>query len=494
MTEIDTSAFWGCTSLSRLDIPSTVQNFTCDSYIDGYEWHYLPSDLSIYFYGLQAPKFDAGFLLELDSDFPGSNVIIYYPQNATGWDAVQRQDDVREIMSKGWLEFQTWTPGPYPVNGATNNGSSTSSADEYIYNTPNPGEDTILDADRLNSVTDPSTAAEAVCDMVGGMSQEQKESPTGIDLATLYAETAVAKAASKPATGPDILINAANIADVAAEAAQTLSAVEDALANSGITTARYLSKTVTLTTSETNITIRIDPDVLGAGVDKVCVETPAYALTFKLSDLASDLTSSLTFKAALANTETLSVANAVDIEVPGGSMANSITVSLPTDKSTDTTYQAVVSSSGIATASKYNPATTDIDGKINTSGTYTIKSNEKDFADIANKSAEMQKAIRYLASKGIVEGTTATTFSPDGSISRAELTKLVVSALGKVDSKATPTFTDVTTANWFYAIAASSQKLGYISGFEDNTFRGNITINKEQIVVVAARVLSSEMN
>ena len=408
---------------------------------------------------------------------------VYYAGTEVQWQQIDIEEE-NDSLASATIHYNS--TGPDREN---------SSADEYIYDTPDPSADTTMDANRLGSVTNPAIAAEAVRDMVNGMTQEQKESPTGIDLATLYAETAVAKAASKPMSGPDILISTVTVADVAAEAAQALAAVEEALADGGIVTARELSKTVTLTTNVTSqITIRIDPDVLGTEVDKVRVETPDYALTFKLSDLAPDLTSTLTFKAASANAETLSVKNVVDIEVPGGSMAAPITVSLPTDKSTDTTYQAVVSSTGTTTASKYNPATTNIDGKVNASGTYTVEINEMDFTDITNKSTEMQKAIKYLAAHGIVMGSGGTNYSPNDSISRAELTALVLRALGKVDSKATPTFTDVTTANWYYATAASSQKLGYITGFEDNTFRGTTTINKEQTVVVAARVLGGEMN
>lgn len=106
----------------------------------------------------------------------------------------------------------------------------------------------------------------------------------------------------------------------------------------------------------------------------------------------------------------------------------------------------------------------------------------------------MQTAIRYLASKGIINGSSDTTYSPDASISRAEIAALIVRALGKLDNSATNNFTDVTTANWYYSAAGSSQRLGIITGYEDNTFRGTIAINKEQIVAVAARVLISEMN
>ena len=97
----------------------------------------------------------------------------------------------------------------------------------------------------------------------------------------------------------------------------------------------------------------------------------------------------------------------IKVNFPGGKMTNAVTVSLPSGGG-DKTYQAVVKDDGKATASKYNPATTAIDGKINTSGTYVVQTNQKNFSDIANKSAEMQKAIRYLASKGIINGTTET--------------------------------------------------------------------------------------
>ena len=465
VTSIGDDIFWSCNSLTSVTIPNSVTR------ISGYAFRDCDSLTDVYYNGSEGQWKQ----ISIGYNNPLANATIHY--NSAGPD----QGDSTPSNS---------TPG-----GNQDQETSSPNANEYIYNTPDPGEDMKLDTSSLNTVTDPTTAAEAVRDQVGGMTQEQKESPTGIDLATLYAETAVAKAASKPVSGPDILINAVNVAGLETKAAEALSAVENALDDGGIVTARELFKTVTFTTNATSqITIRIDPDVLGTEVDKVCVEMPDYALTFKLADLEADLTDSLTFKAAPANVETLSVKNAVDIEVPGGSMASSITVSLPTDKNMATTYQVVVSSTGTTAASKYNPATTDIDGKVNASGTYSVDTNEMDFTDITNKSTEMQKAIKYLAAHGIVMGSGGTNYSPNDSISRAELTALVLRALGKVDSKATPTFTDVTQANWYYATAASSQKLGYITGFEDNTFRGTTTINKEQIVVVAARVLGGEMN
>lgn len=51
-----------------------------------------------------------------------------------------------------------------------------------------------------------------------------------------------------------------------------------------------------------------------------------------------------------------------------------MTLSLPRDNG-DTTYQTVVKTDGSTIASKFNPATVNIDGKITTSGTYTVQTN-----------------------------------------------------------------------------------------------------------------------
>ncbi len=364
--------------------------------------------------------------------------------------------------------------------------------EEYIYDVPDPGEDIELPAERLNLVTDSDGAVQAIEELLTGMTQEQKESPTGIDLATLYAETAAMRASAKETTGGSVLVDAATIADIEGDSILASEAAEAALENGGITTAREFSKTVVLKTDQADIDVSIDPDVLETQVDKVRIETPTYALTFKLEELREDLTDVLTFRAEDTNESADPTATEVKLSMPEGQLSNPITVSLP-KVNQEVTYQAVVSAEDQATASKYNPACDLIDGKINTSGSYSVTTRDQDFSDIANRSQEMQKAIRYLASKGIINGTTETQFSPNGSINRAEIASLIVKALGKLDQTAKSSFIDTPESSWFYAAAASSQKQGYIQGYEDGTFRGATDISKIQIVSVAARVLAKEM-
>ena len=369
--------------------------------------------------------------------------------------------------------------------------------DGYIYNVKDPGADVILLASKLDKITSTSSAVDTVQRQVKSMTTEQKTSATGADLATLYAEATVSKAASKKVTGKEIIISKATVADLEAVAARTSAAVETALVNGGIATAHLVSNVVAFTTNETKeITIKIDPDILETQVDKIRVEAPTYAFTLKVADLKEDLTEIITITAQDIGSGFASGRKSkkttVKVNLPKGKTTNPVTLSLPMD-SGDTTYQTVVKTDGSATSSKYNPATTTMDGKINTSGSYTVQTNQKDFTDIANKSAEMQKAIRYLASKGIINGTSATEFSPDGSINRAEIAALLVRALGKLDNGATNTFTDVKSSDWYYSTAGSSQKCGLINGYTDNTFRGTTPIIKDQILAVAARVLKNEM-
>lgn len=96
-------------------------------------------------------------------------------------------------------------------------------------------------------------------------------------------------------------------------------------------------------------------------------------------------------------------------------------------------------------------------------GYYYIVDNEKDFSDIKDKSAEMQEAIKLLASKGIIGGTSETEFSPDKSISRAEVAAIILRTLSKLDESADGGFSDVVKSNWFYGTAGSAKNAGIIN-------------------------------
>lgn len=142
---------------------------------------------------------------------------------------------------------------------------------------------------------------------------------------------------------------------------------------------------------------------------------------------------------------------------------------------------------------KYNPAKGKLEAKLRDSGTYIVKENKKDFGDISTKTKEMQQAILILSSKGIINGTSATAFSPDGTITRAEIAALIVRTLSKLDRNANGGFSDIKSSDWYYGAVGSAKKYGIINGTSATTFAPMVNIQKDQIIAVCARTLRAEM-
>ena len=63
---------------------------------------------------------------------------------------------------------------------------------------------------------------------------------------------------------------------------------------------------------------------------------------------------------------------------------------------------------------------------------------------------------------------------------------------GKDENKDNGGFSDVTTDKWYYGVAGASKEYNIISGYDDNTFRGEDVISKEQLLSLVARVLRNE--
>ncbi len=159
----------------------------------------------------------------------------------------------------------------------------------------------------------------------------------------------------------------------------------------------------------------------------------------------------------------------------------------------DTNYQAIMNENDEAVGGKYNPINNKIIGKIKNNGTYILRHNRKDFTDILAKTAEMQDAINILAAKGVINGTTDTTFSPDSPINRAEIAALLTRVLSVYDANEDGGFIDVLRADWFFGAAGSAKRYNLMSGVTETTFAPLLIIPKDQIIVVSARVLREDM-
>ena len=122
-----------------------------------------------------------------------------------------------------------------------------------------------------------------------------------------------------------------------------------------------------------------------------------------------------------------------------------------------------------------------------TNSTYALVRNRKEFADVAHHWS--RDAVNDMASRMVVNGTGEGTFSPDKSVTRAELAAIMVRALGLSDKGGTAPFKDVRESDWFAGAVAKAHEYGLISGYEDGTFRPNETITRQEAVVILHRAM-----
>ena len=107
------------------------------------------------------------------------------------------------------------------------------------------------------------------------------------------------------------------------------------------------------------------------------------------------------------------------------------------------------------------------------------KSHELPFDDV-NVGDWFQAAVEYVYRNGIMTGTSATTFEPGTTLSRAMVAQILYNLEGQPTVTEATTFTDSGT-HWAAKAIAWAQKTGVVSGYEDNTFRPNKAVTREEL-------------
>ncbi len=330
------------------------------------------------------------------------------------------------------------------------------------------------------------------------MSWESTRNTIAVSVETMMANIGSKKISTSSSTNK-LVLKESSISDADLKKyTDTEKTLNDAMNKNKITlnrelTKEYIVNTTFSTAKKANITIYkgFVTKLEKVGIETLTINDKNFRVSYSLTEL----------KEMIGDKEFTSF----DIDTTAmSSSTKKLTVNFDTDKtqsvkisfpglSADAKYMAIVDENGNPVGGRYNPATGAIEAKISESGVYQIVNNEKDFEDIKHLSEEMQESIKILAAKGIIEGTSAKEFSPEDSISRAEVAALLLRVLSQVDPNADGGFVDVKKSDWFYGTAGSAKAYGMILGFEDNTFRGNVTIAKDQILAIASRVLQREM-
>jgi hypothetical protein len=110
------------------------------------------------------------------------------------------------------------------------------------------------------------------------------------------------------------------------------------------------------------------------------------------------------------------------------------------------------------------------------------------FSDISGHWAESR--IKEAAKIGFVTGYQDGTFKPDKTVTRAEFATLLNSAMKNKDT-INLDLKDVKSSDWYYNQIEKSIAVGYFSGYEDNTFRPNNPITRQEVATVISNAITT---
>lgn len=145
-------------------------------------------------------------------------------------------------------------------------------------------------------------------------------------------------------------------------------------------------------------------------------------------------------------------------------------------------WDAVTVSTGGA-----QPSGQGLEGKHADVKAQPITTPGKTFEDISGANAHVnQTAIEALAARGILNGYDGTHFGPDHTMTRAQFAATVVRALG-LPLKSTDNFTDVKATDWYASYVGTAYTYGIVYGTTATTFNPNGTITRQEAAVMVAR-------
>lgn len=113
-------------------------------------------------------------------------------------------------------------------------------------------------------------------------------------------------------------------------------------------------------------------------------------------------------------------------------------------------------------------------------------SGTKTFSDVG-AGAWYGKAVYTMAELGLVGGYEDGTFRPNNKITRAEFAAMAMRFAELKGGKAA--FSDVSANHWAYQYILTAADYGWVSGYEDGTFRPEVKITRAEVVTIVNRML-----
>ena len=123
--------------------------------------------------------------------------------------------------------------------------------------------------------------------------------------------------------------------------------------------------------------------------------------------------------------------------------------------------------------------------------TYAVGYNDVAFTDVSGWS---EKYINYLAARGIIKGTSGNCFSPDASITRAQLVTILANLSGDdLGRYKRSSFSDVKTTDWYFKAVEWAHDNGIAAG-AGGQFNPNDNITRQDIAVMVVRYADKAAN
>lgn len=108
------------------------------------------------------------------------------------------------------------------------------------------------------------------------------------------------------------------------------------------------------------------------------------------------------------------------------------------------------------------------------------------FSDTSGHWAESY--INTAVNQKIITGYPDGRFSPDKAVTRAEFATMVNKALGNAGTESLA-FSDVVNGEWYYNDVSKAVAAAYTAGYDDNTFRPNSPITRQEAAVMISRIV-----
>ena len=104
------------------------------------------------------------------------------------------------------------------------------------------------------------------------------------------------------------------------------------------------------------------------------------------------------------------------------------------------------------------------------------------FIDIA-PDAWYKDAVQYAYDNGLMTGVSATEFAPEQTTTRAMIVSILARLEGVTTAEAAG-FADVDDNDWYATAVNWAANVGVVNGYEDNTFKPNTAITREQLAAI----------